>query len=282
MNTNLRIGTCSWNYSSWVGLIYSDSKQTAAEYLKEYSKKYNTVEIDSWFYRIPSKSEVIAYKNSVHSDFRFTCKVPQEITLTHMREKNSNGKYVVNPFFLSVEQFNRFLNAIDTLLPQMDYIMCEFEYLNKEKMGSLNEFMDKIASFIGKIPKGLPYSLEPRNKNYLTEKYFSFLQSNNLGHVFSEKIYMPHIYDVYNQFKEFISGDTVIRLMGRDRGEIEERTNNQWNKIVEEKADKDKIVEMIVELVRKSKVTVNVNNHYEGSAPLTIAKLMEMIETKLD
>ena len=40
---NLRIGTCSWKYDSWRGLVYSDQK--SLNYLQEYSQQYNTVEI---------------------------------------------------------------------------------------------------------------------------------------------------------------------------------------------------------------------------------------------
>jgi uncharacterized protein YecE (DUF72 family) len=43
----IRIGTCSWKYDSWKGIVYSESK--SKNYLKEYSQKFNTVEIDQWF-----------------------------------------------------------------------------------------------------------------------------------------------------------------------------------------------------------------------------------------
>lgn len=224
MHSNLRIGTCSWNYDSWVGLVYSSPKRTAAEYLKEYSLKFNTVEIDSWFYRVPSMKEVIDYQSAVDKDFRFTCKVSQEITLTHLREKTPDGNYAVNPYFLSVEKLEHFLSVIEPLLPQIDAIMFEFEYLNKQKMKSLDEFIDRLGAFFGKAPGGLPYAIEPRNKNYLTEDYFKFLNDTRLLHVFVETIYMPHIYLVYQENKEYLIGASVVRLLGGDRTEMEERS----------------------------------------------------------
>ena len=39
-------GTCSWNYDSWVGLVYSRPRRTAAEYLPEYAEHFPTAEID--------------------------------------------------------------------------------------------------------------------------------------------------------------------------------------------------------------------------------------------
>jgi uncharacterized protein YecE (DUF72 family) len=43
----LRIGTCSWKYPSWVGLVYSAER--GIDYLAEYARKYDTVEVDQWF-----------------------------------------------------------------------------------------------------------------------------------------------------------------------------------------------------------------------------------------
>jgi hypothetical protein len=40
-------------------------------------------------------------------------------------------------------------------------------------------------------------------------------------HVFSEKLYMPHIYHVYNDCKDYIGGVSVIRLLGGNRKQIE-------------------------------------------------------------
>ena len=39
----LRIGTCSWKYPSWKGLVYS--RATGIDYLAEYATRYDTVEI---------------------------------------------------------------------------------------------------------------------------------------------------------------------------------------------------------------------------------------------
>jgi uncharacterized protein YecE (DUF72 family) len=107
--------------------VYTHACKKSADYLAEYSKHYRTAEIDSWFYRIPSKKDVADYQRAVDSDFRFTCKVPQEITLTHQRAKSEDGTLVPNKQFLSVDQFKVFLDTIEILLPQIDAIMFEFE-----------------------------------------------------------------------------------------------------------------------------------------------------------
>lgn len=261
---NISIGTCSWNYHSWTGSVYTKAQPSPADYLPEYSKKYNTVEIDSWFYRIPSRSDVSQYTNKVPKSFRFTCKAIRDLTMPFFRTSTPSK----NPKFLSPELFSIFCDAIEPMLGQMDMIMLEFEYLNKEKMKSLPIFIDMLNDFINKIKKPCPIGIEIRNSNYLKREYFDFLDINSISHVFSEKQYMPHVYDLYDKFRNRINNITVIRLLGDDRKAVEKLTGNKWDKIVLQSDDLEKIIDMSLDI--KHKVIINVNNHYEGSAPLTI------------
>jgi uncharacterized protein YecE (DUF72 family) len=274
----LRMGTCTWNYDSWVGLVYSREMSGAAAYLPEYARRFETAEIDSWFYRIPPQSEVLRYKQAVSSDFRFTCKAPQALTLTHQREDKQHAGPQPNPEFLSAPLFQQFLQTIAPLLPQIDAVMLEFEYLNKSKMASLDLFLQKIETFIGQIPEGLPLALEPRNSNFVVPKYFEFIARHGLIHVFSEKQYMPHVYELYERQHDTIGKRAVIRLMGGDRQEMEARAENRWDRIIEPREDLAEIAAMIRKLLEHgTDVTVNVNNHYEGCAPLTIERLRSLL-----
>jgi uncharacterized protein YecE (DUF72 family) len=88
---------------------------------------------------------------------------------------------------------------------------------------------------------------------------------------------MPPIIDSFNKFKDNILSPVVIRLHGPDRKEIEEETGKNWNQIVSPK-DKElvQVRQMIDYFISKEvDVYVNVNNHYEGSAPLTIQKVQQ-------
>ncbi len=98
---NIKIGTCSWKYDSWKGLVYSDN--VGKDYLSEYSQHYNLVEVDQWFWSLfgdkvvlPKPDVVAEYVASVPKDFRFSIKVPNAITLTHQYGK---GALEPNPNF---------------------------------------------------------------------------------------------------------------------------------------------------------------------------------------
>ena len=50
------IGTAGWSYKDWIGPFYKTSTESK---LKAYSRVFKTAEIDSTFYRFPSKGMVL-------------------------------------------------------------------------------------------------------------------------------------------------------------------------------------------------------------------------------
>ncbi|NWF91005.1 MAG: DUF72 domain-containing protein [Ignavibacteriaceae bacterium] len=282
----IRIGTCSWKYDSWKGIIYPTSENF--NYLQEYSKHYNTVEIDQWFWSLfepnkvvlPQRSVVLEYHESVPKDFKFTIKVPNSLTLTHFYNKNKFEDLRKNPHFLSCELFNEFLNAIEPLHKQIGCLMFQFEYLNKTKMPSQNLFMESLNDFCNQMQKHLPpIGIEIRNPNYLTKNYFEFLSSLNIYHVFLQGYYMPPIVETYNKYGTCIKDLVVIRLHGEDRTGIEKISQSVWNKIyVDRQNELKRIAELVTELnKRKIEIYLNINNHFEGSAPLTIKRIKQFL-----
>jgi uncharacterized protein YecE (DUF72 family) len=75
----VRIGTCGWSYQDWSGVFYP--KGTAAgEYLSYYAQRNAVVEVDSTFYRSPSRKMVEGWRDKTPDGFGFSLKVPQVIT----------------------------------------------------------------------------------------------------------------------------------------------------------------------------------------------------------
>lgn len=281
----LRIGTCSWKYNSWRGLIYSHNNPI--NYLAEYTNHYNTVEIDQWFWSLfgvdkvslPSPFTVQEYSDSVPENFRFTIKIPNSITLTHFYRKTPSEPLVSNPHFLSVELFEKFLSSIEQLRSKLGVLMFQFEYLNKQKMASQKVFQSQFADFIRQFDRDLFFAIEIRNPNYLNEDYFTFLNELKMSHVFLQGYYMPEITSIYQKFTTFIKDTTVIRLHGSDRSDIEKLSGGNWDKVLEPKnKELYSIAQMVNDLLnRKVDVYVNMNNHYEGSAPLSIKRLEKFL-----
>jgi uncharacterized protein YecE (DUF72 family) len=288
----LKIGACSWKYDSWKGLVYEAGKSyRPQDYLADYAQKLDTVEIDQWFWslfpgsaRLPESRDVRLYAESVPDDFVFTIKAPNALTLTHFYAKRENLDPAFagtpNPHFLDPRLLEKFLDRLAPLGKKLGPIMFQFEYLNKKKMPSREAFFEAFGAFIQKAPPGFSWAVETRNPNYLTPEFFAFLAAHRLGFVYLDGYYMPPIGSVFEIHKPRTSGFSIIRLHGGDRAGIEKETGEVWNAVVAPKPDGLKAAVAITrENIRnRIKTYVNVNNHYEGSAPLTIDRFLEAME----
>ena len=284
----LRIGTCSWKYGSWEGLVYSAA--SGVNYLEEYARRYSTVEVDQWFWSLfgedkvslPSPLTVDEYAGSVPGDFVFTVKVPNSVTLTHFYRKNKSDPLKPNPYFFSVELFETFLERLSPLHTRLGPLMFQFEYLNKQKMASRAQFQERLAAFTRLLPSEYQYAVEIRNPNYLGGPFLEFLKKQNLIPVFLQGYYMPSILGIFERWRDVIRGfpTVVIRLHGPNREKIEEKSSGNWSRIIEPKDDELAGVAEILMQMQSWGVNVylNVNNHYEGSAPLTISRVQRLLD----
>ena len=287
----LRIGTCSWKFDSWKGFFYDADKDYRPEdYLADYARHLDSVEIDQWFWslfpggiKLPDMGTVKSYADSVPDDFVFTVKAPNSLTLTHFysTQTKKHAEYAgrANKHFLDNELLERFLERLTLMENKLGPIMFQFEYLNKKKMPSMNLFYDKLHEFISRAPKGYRYAVEIRNPNYLSPVFFKFLEENGLGYVYLEGYYMPHIGDVFAKFQPATTDFCIIRLHGGDRMEIESATGGLWDRVISPKPEGLKAAAQIVRANRKRKMLtyVNLNNHFEGSAPLTAGRFLKLI-----
>ena len=279
------MGTCSWKYDSWRGLVYSDAPRI--NHLAEYARKHDCVEVDQWFWSLfgPDKvvlphPEVVAeYASNVPADFRFGVKMPNALTMSHFRPKFRSDTLIRNPHFLSVPIVRAFLESLAPLRSNLGPMMFQFGYLNKKMMPSQSEFLERLGAFVAELPKDYGWCIETRNPNYLNDAHFGFLRDQGLGHVFLHGYYMPPIFEIYSKFADQLTDNVVIRLHGPDREGIEERTGGDWSKIIEPRdADLDALAGMLKDLKsRRKMVWLFGNNHFEGCAPLTIARIKQRL-----
>lgn len=287
MTAELRVGTCSWKFPTWEGLVYSAPK--GINYLQEYAQQYDTVEIDQWFWSLfgqdsiglPNPADVERYRRAVPDDFAFTVKAPNSITLTHFYKKRKTDPLIENPRFLSPSLLRAFLSLLEPLGDTLGPVMFQFGYLNKKMVASREAFQERFQSFREQMPAGYRYGVEVRNARYMNRSYFEFLLRNHLSPVLVEGYWMPPVTEVYRDYGDLIAQHdvVVVRLLGPDRKGIEQQTGKRWNRIV---APKDEGLSAIVEmtedlLARGASVYLNVNNHYEGSAPLTIERIRSLL-----
>jgi uncharacterized protein YecE (DUF72 family) len=106
------IGTSGWSYpkgeGTWTGYFYPTGKINELEY---YSQFFNTVEINSSFYRPPNPGYVYNWVRRVPKGFLFTVKLWQKFTHPKMY-KEATGEEAV----ISMEDVDTFKRSIEPLL----------------------------------------------------------------------------------------------------------------------------------------------------------------------
>jgi uncharacterized protein YecE (DUF72 family) len=285
----MMIGSCSWKYPEWGELVYAEGSENL---LEQYARKFSTVEIDQWFWslfaggiKLPDPAVAAEYAASVPDDFRFTIKLPDSLSLTHFRGKEQGLK--INPHFLDREFLEEVLRRLETILPKTRVLMLQFEYLNKQKMSDRNAFLTVLEDFLSSLPeevrKNTPpwFGVEIRNPQYYSRDFFFLLSRYGISPVLLHGYYMPPVYQTVARYAEVIgtSAPVVIRLHGPDRQEMDRLSGKRWSRIIRPMDNEiPKIVETVHALQNRGIETIiNVNNHYEGCAPLSIQKLLEQL-----
>jgi uncharacterized protein YecE (DUF72 family) len=284
----VRIGACSWKFPSWEGLVYSAPE--GIDYLSEYAGQFDTVEIDQWFWSLfgpdtiglPKVDDVARYLQAVPEDFAFTIKAPNSVTLTHFYKRDPKHGGSPNPYFLSLRLLQDFLSYIEPMQTQTAAVMFQFEYLNKQKMRDLPAFLETMKPFVEALPDGWTYALETRNPPYLRREFFEFLAGHGVSPVLVDGYYLPPVKKTFETARPWLRSPVIIRLMGPDRQGIEKLTKKRWNQVVQPMDETlDDVAEIISTVVADGhEVIVNINNHFEGSAPITIRKLQERIQAR--
>ena len=80
--TRIRVGTSGWQYADWRGVLYPEGLPQRL-WLQRYAEVFETVELNSSFYRLPAAASFERWRDSVPPGFIVAAKVSRY--LTHVR-----------------------------------------------------------------------------------------------------------------------------------------------------------------------------------------------------
>ena len=66
------IGCTGWSMKEWVGTVYPKNTKSK-DYLFQYAKQFNTIELNTTHYRIPNEKTIEKWKTETNEDFRELC-----------------------------------------------------------------------------------------------------------------------------------------------------------------------------------------------------------------
>jgi uncharacterized protein YecE (DUF72 family) len=285
----VRLGTSSWNYPGWHGLVYHRdyaAKGAPARMLEEYAAfpLFRTVGVDSSYYAPPEESVLRRYAEHLPPGFPCVSKVWNQITVhTFSKAMDKARAGQSNPDFLNPDVF---LEAV--YQPYQQYFgdhtgPLVFEFQNIPRFGGMSpqHFADRLDQFFSELPREGQYAVEVRNEEFLTPMYFAVLREHGVAHVFSSWTRMPAIGDQLDLPGSLTGPFIVARALLRP--------GRTYNEAVDAFSPYDRILdpspELRADLVRLIETAVNaripayllVNNRAEGSAPLTIAAVAGML-----
>jgi uncharacterized protein YecE (DUF72 family) len=115
----IRVGTSGWNYPSgkgtWKGVFYPVQTRSSGrgkfDDLAFYAEHFDTVEVNSTFYRIPSAATAQGWAQRTPSNFEFSLKLFQKFTHPEMFQKATGA----DPWDLSQRDVDEFRAGIDPL-----------------------------------------------------------------------------------------------------------------------------------------------------------------------
>jgi uncharacterized protein YecE (DUF72 family) len=202
------MGCAVWTDPNFVGKIYPSGTKTQ-DYLKLYSKQFNSVELNATFYSIPSVEQVKKWKSSVAKGFKFCPKVPRTISHSNKLEEQ-------------MRELDNFLNAVQYL---EETLGMTFLQLPPEFQPNRIKELQKLLEY---IPPNFPWAVEFRHPAWfsdsiLQQEVVDLLKKQHMVAVMSD---VAGRRDVLHQ--TLTTPSTFIRF----RGYIQETNNytrlNAW------------------------------------------------------
>ena len=160
-NDTIRIGTSGWSYprgeGTWNGLLYPP-KLAAKDELPYYSQRFNTVEINSTFYRPPSPGYAWNWVKKTAQDFKFTLKLWQKFTHPGMYREATGQEADV-----TTNDVDTFRNGIEPLVKsdKLGCILVQFA-ASFRKGGPTIEVLDRVLQSF----KDYPLVVELRHRTW--------------------------------------------------------------------------------------------------------------------
>lgn len=239
------LGTSGWSYREWIGPFYTKEEKSM---LRAYSKAFKTVEIDSTFYRYPSKGNVMGWVKYSPEGFIYTAKLPKLIT--HEKKLSlSEGieqdlqKFteLMEPLYLSGK-----LGCILIQLPP------KFDYKPKE-----------LEDFFKILPTQIRFAVEFRDLSWMREETWALLEKYRVAYTIVDEPLLPPEIHVTSNIAYFRWHGYGTRPWYNYRYRAEQL--EPWIPKVKDVAEK------------AEKVYGYFNNHYHGYAVENCLQVLEML-----
>lgn len=293
---HLRLGTSSWNYPGWDGLVWSGeySETNLSRYgLTAYSQHplFRTVSIDRSFYRPLNVAQFAQHASQVGSDFRFVVKAPSLITDALIRDESGRGMRQNSHFLNAEEAVQMFVEpALEGLGQKLGALVFQISPLPGAWLAQMPKLIDRLHSLLKAIPTlkstasdGV-IAVEVRDPQWLTPQFVHALRDTGATYCMGLHAKMPHITEQLPILRALWPGPLVCRwnlnpIHGAFGYEDARDAYEPYNKMIDPDPEtRAALVRVIAGTANAGQnVFVTLSNKAEGSAPWSVIELARAI-----
>lgn len=299
------LGTSSWKYPGWLGMLYDDQrylyrgKVAKSRFekgcLAEYAEVFKSVCVDAGYYRFPSEKYLAGLVSQVPDDFKFGFKVTDEITIRKFTRLPRHGDRAgqLNENFLNADIFQRaFLSPCEPFKKNIGVLMFEFSRFYPTDFERGRDFIERLDTFLAALPKdGWQYGVEIRNRSFLEPDYFETLKRHGIAHVYNNWTRMPPVGEQMalegSQTSDFAAARFLLKAGRKYQDAVDTFQPYDGTKEVNEtaRAAGGSLIRQLIDAhaPRKSSKRPSflfVNNRLEGNALLTLAAMVKYATAK--
>ena len=284
---NIYLGTSSWSFAGWNGLVYDgDYAETklARDGLQAYGKHplFRTVGIDRTFYAPIAEKDYVHYAAQVPEHFRFMVKAPMAVTSSYARA--DDGTFTDSPYFLDASY------AIDEFIApctaglgaKAGPMVFQFPPQDRASTRAPDHWINRLYRFLKQLPPGFLYAVEIRDPELLTERFLKCLNATDVRLCIASHAKMPDPGEQIALMNSIMEPGAFVARWSLHSGFKYADAKAKYfpfNKIVDEdNRSRESLASACVQAIRANHAAyVVVNNKAEGSAPLSIEKLAACI-----
>lgn len=291
------IGTSSWKYPGWLGMIYEEQRylhrgkfaesRFERDCLAEYAEIFPTVCVDAGYYRFPSPQYIEGLCRQVPEGFRFSFKVTDDITARTFPNLPRHGPKAGkrNPHFLDADLFRAaFTSSLAPHREKIGVLIFEFSKFHPRDFERGRGFVQALEPFLKALPEGFQYAIEIRNRSFLCEPYFALLREYHVAHVFNHWDKMPGVDEQLKIPGSHTTDFAAARFLLRPGRSYEEAVSSfspydRTQEVNEEaRAAAARLIELRMDAAAKVKprrTYLYVNNRLEGNSLSTIQAVLQ-------
>jgi uncharacterized protein YecE (DUF72 family) len=255
----VRVGPAGWSYKDWEGVVYPATPGKRFDPLSFLAGFFETIEVNSSFYRIPPPAHAVSWARRTASNpaFRFTAKLYRGFT--HEKETAPGDG----------EAFRRFLDPL-AAADRLGAVLIQFPWSfrnDAENRGRIARILQELADY--------PKAVEVRHASFDDPQFFAMLDENGTAIV---NLDQPLFSDSLAPSAVGTGELGYVRFHGRNY-EKWFRHSESWERYdyLYTKQELDPWVGRIRSLAAERDVFVVTNNHFRGQAIVNAVELKQAL-----